>query len=157
MIDGLSVRDLAVNYHTDAGAVTAVDRVSFDVPAGTRLGIVGKSGSGKTTTALALIQLLRPPGRVDGGSAWIDGLDLVALNQEQMRAHRLRTVSYIPQGAMNSLNPVLRVGHQMRNVLVDHNEASRAAIMGSRSRRRCLASTSMRALLGFFRTSYPAA
>jgi len=122
--DGLFVRNLVVNYHTDAGAVTAVDQVSFNVPAGTRLGIVGESGSGKTTTALALIQLLRPPGRVDGGSATIDGLDLIALSQKQMRAHRLRTVSYIPQGAMNSLNPVLTIGRQMRNILVDHNEGT---------------------------------
>ena len=122
MSAGLSVRDLAVNYHTDAGAVAAVDRVSFDVGAGTRLGIVGESGSGKTTTALALIQMLRPPGRVDGGAATVDGLNLVALSPDEMRGHRLRTVSYIPQGAMNSLNPVLRIGRQMRNVLVDHDE-----------------------------------
>jgi len=122
MIKGLRVTDLVVNYHADAGVVAAVDRVSFDVPSGTRLGIVGESGSGKTTTALALIQLLRPPGRVDGGSATIDGLDLLALSQAEMRAHRLRTVSYIPQGAMNSLNPVLTIGNQMRNVLVDHGE-----------------------------------
>lgn len=122
MSAGLSVRELAVNYHTDAGPVAAVDRVSFDVGAGTRLGIVGESGSGKTTTALALIQMLRPPGRVDGGQARIDGLDLVDLSPDAMRAHRLRTVSYIPQGAMNSLNPILTIGRQMRNVLVDHGE-----------------------------------
>ena len=122
MSAGLSVRDLAVNYHTDAGAVAAVDCVSFDVGAGTRLGIVGEFGSGKTTTALALIQMLRPPGRVDGGAATVDGLNLVALSPDEMRGHRLRTVSYIPQGAMNSLNPILSIGRQMRNVLVDHDE-----------------------------------
>ncbi len=125
MIEGLSVRDMTVNYHTDAGAVAAVDRVSFDVPARTRLGIVGESGSGKTTAALALIRLLRPPGRIDGGTAKVDGVDLLSLDAERMRAHRLRTVAYIPQGAMNSLNPVLTIGHQMSNVLVDHGEKPR--------------------------------
>ncbi len=122
MTSGLSVRRLLVNYHTDAGAVAAVDEVSFDVPAGTRLGIVGESGSGKTTTALALIQMLRPPGRVDGGKATIDGIDLVAISPDQMRTHRLRTVSYIPQGAMNSLNPVQTIGRQFSNVLIDHKQ-----------------------------------
>ncbi len=124
MIEGLSVRDLTVNYHTDAGPVAAVDRVSFDVPSRTRLGIVGESGSGKTTVALSLIRLLRPPGRIDGGKAEVDGLDLLSLDAEKLRAQRLRTIAYIPQGAMNSLNPVLTIGHQMSNVLVDHGEKS---------------------------------
>jgi peptide/nickel transport system ATP-binding protein len=124
MNTGLSVRQLLVNYHTDAGPVAAVDGVSFDVPVGTRLGIVGESGSGKTTTALALIQMLRPPGRVDGGKATINGIDLVAISPDQMREHRLRTVSYIPQGAMNSLNPVQTIGRQFSNVLIDHNQKS---------------------------------
>ena len=118
---GLQVRDLVVNYHTDDGIVRAVDGASFDVPAGQRLGLVGESGSGKTTTALALIQMLRAPGRVDGGTAMVGGIDLLALNEQEVREHRLRTVSYIPQGAMNSLNPVLSVGKQMRNALVDHD------------------------------------
>jgi peptide/nickel transport system ATP-binding protein len=95
--------------------------MSFDVPQGRRLGIVGESGSGKTTAALALIQMLRPPGRVDGGSAMVDGIDLLSLGPEEIREHRLRTASYIPQGAMNSLNPVLTVSRQMRNALNDHN------------------------------------
>ena len=119
--EGLQVRDLVVNYHTDDGIVRAVDGASFDVPAGRRLGLVGESGSGKTTTALALIQMLRAPGRVDGGTAVVGGIDLLALSEQEVRKHRLRTVSYIPQGAMNSLNPVLSVGKQMRNALVDHD------------------------------------
>ncbi len=123
MSAGLAVRDLTVVYHTDDGPVRAVDAASFDVAAGARLGIVGESGSGKTTTALALIQMLREPGRCEAGSATIDGVDLLALPPKAMQRHRLRTVSYIPQGAMNSLNPVLRVGRQMRNALVDHGIA----------------------------------
>ena len=103
---GLEVRDLNVTYRTAAGAMRAVDSVSFDVAQGERLGLVGESGSGKTTTALALMQMLRPPGRCDGGTAVIDGTDLLALPPAAMREQRLRTISYIPQGAMNSLNPV---------------------------------------------------
>jgi peptide/nickel transport system ATP-binding protein len=121
MAQGLQVRDLVVNYHTDDGIVRAVGGASFDVPPGRRLGLVGESGSGKTTTALALIQMLRAPGRVDGGTARIGDVDLLSLSPQKMRQHRLRTVGYIPQGAMNSLNPVLPVGRQMRNALVDHD------------------------------------
>jgi peptide/nickel transport system ATP-binding protein len=121
MAEGLQVRDLVVNYHTDDGIVRAVAGASFDVPPGRRLGLVGESGSGKTTTALALIQMLRAPGRVDGGTAKIGDVDLLSLSPQEMRKHRLRTVGYIPQGAMNSLNPVLPVGRQMRNALVDHD------------------------------------
>ena len=118
---GLRVRDLTVVYHTDDGPVAAVDDSSFDIAPGERLGIVGESGSGKTTTALALIQMLRPPGRVEAGSAIIDGVDLLKLGPADMRLHRLRTVSYVPQGAMSSLNPVMTIARQFRNALVDHD------------------------------------
>lgn len=120
-MNGLALRDLTVIYHTEDGDVRAVDATSFNVAAGERLGLVGESGSGKTTTALALIRLLRPPGRVGAGKALIDGVDLLTLDPAAMREHRLRTVSYIPQGAMNSLNPVLRIGKQMENALIDHD------------------------------------
>jgi ABC-type dipeptide/oligopeptide/nickel transport system ATPase component len=139
MGEGLQVRDMIVNYHTDDGVVAAVDRASFDVAPGRRLGLVGESGSGKTTTALALIQMLRAPGRVDGGTAMIGTTDLLGLSPAEMREARLRTVSYIPQGAMNSLNPVLNVGRQMANALQDH---------GIRPARRELAETIARALRG---------
>lgn len=138
MRGGVRVRDLVVNYHTDDGLVRAVDRTSFEVAPGERLGLVGESGSGKTTTALALIQLLRPPGKVDGGQAFVDGEDLLALPPAAMRERRLRTVSYIPQGAMNSLNPVLRIGQQMENALVDHGAG------GTGSARRALVADALR-------------
>ncbi len=127
MSAGLRVRDLTVNYHTDAGIVRAVDRACFDVTPGERLGVVGESGSGKTTMVLALLQMLRPPGRSEGGTAMVDGIDLLALPPAAMRHHRLRTISYIPQGAMNSLNPVQRIGRQMENAMIDHGVAADAA------------------------------
>jgi peptide/nickel transport system ATP-binding protein len=125
MSAGLQVRNLTVTYETDSGPVRAVHATSFDVAPGERLGVVGESGSGKTTTALALMQMLHPPGRCDAGSAVVDGIDLLALSPREMRQHRLRTISYIPQGAMNSLNPVLRVERQMRNAVIDHGVALR--------------------------------
>jgi peptide/nickel transport system ATP-binding protein len=124
MTMGLQVRDLNVTYRIQDEAIRAVDSVSFDVAQGERLGIVGESGSGKTTTALALMQMLRAPGRCESGTAVVDGIDLLALPPARMREHRLRTISYIPQGAMNSLNPVHTVEHQMRSAMLDHGVAS---------------------------------
>ena len=122
MNTALEVRNLTVTYRTDAGVVRAVDDASFDVAAGELLGLVGESGSGKTTTMLALMRMLRPPGRCERGSAVVDGTDVLALPQSALRAHRMRTITYIPQGAMNALNPVLTVLAQMRNAMVDHGE-----------------------------------
>jgi oligopeptide/dipeptide ABC transporter ATP-binding protein len=116
----LSVRDLHVHYHTPRGAVRAVDGVTFDIKAGERLGLVGESGSGKTTIALALMQLIRPPGRIEGGAVLVDGKDLLKLSDEQMRQHRLAVIAMVAQGAMNSLNPVIRVRDQIVDALKDH-------------------------------------
>jgi peptide/nickel transport system ATP-binding protein len=118
--DVLSVRDLHVHYHTPRGAVRAVDGVSFDIKAGERLGLVGESGSGKTTIALALMQLIRPPGKIEGGHVLIDGVDLIGLSDEQMRQRRLAVIAMVAQGAMNSLNPVIRVRDQILDALRDH-------------------------------------
>jgi oligopeptide/dipeptide ABC transporter ATP-binding protein len=118
--DVLSVRDLRVYYHTPRGAVRAVDGVTFDIKAGERLGLVGESGSGKTTIALALMQLIRPPGRIEGGEVLVDGVDLLKLNAEQMRQRRLALIAMVAQGAMNSLNPVIRVRDQIVDALKDH-------------------------------------
>src|ERR671926_610025 len=116
----LEVKDLRVYYHTPRGAVKAVDGVSFDVRAGERLGLVGESGSGKTTIALALMRLIRPPGRIEGGQVLVDGTNLLALDEEQMRQRRLAVIAMVAQGAMNSLNPVIRVRSQIVDALKDH-------------------------------------
>ena len=118
--DVLSVRDLRVYYHTPRGAVRAVDGVTFDIKAGERLGLVGESGSGKTTIALALMQLIRAPGKIEGGEVLIDGENLIGLTDEQMRQHRLAIIAMVAQGAMNSLNPVIRVRDQIVDALKDH-------------------------------------
>jgi oligopeptide/dipeptide ABC transporter ATP-binding protein len=116
----LEVRDLVVHYHTSRGAVQAVNGVSFDIREGERLGLVGESGSGKSTIALALLRLIRPPGRIEGGEMLLDGVDLLSLYEEEMRQVRLAKIALVAQGAMNSLNPVLRVKEQIRDGLNDH-------------------------------------
>jgi peptide/nickel transport system ATP-binding protein len=116
----LAIRDLAVDYFTTTRVIHAVRGVSFDVAVGERVALVGESGSGKTTTALALMQMIDPPGRITGGKALLDGEDLLALTGDAVRRMRLARVAYIPQGAMNSLNPVLRLREQILDGLVDH-------------------------------------
>lgn len=118
----LQVRDLRVHYHTPRGPLRAVDGVSFDLRAGERLGLVGESGSGKSTVALALLRLIKPPGRVEAGKALLEGVDLLAVPEKEMRRLRLAVIALVAQGAMNSLNPVLRVCDQIVDALRDHGE-----------------------------------
>ncbi len=116
----LRVEHLKVYYATPLGDVRAVDDVSFNVYRGEILGLVGESGCGKTTTAMAILRLVQPPGRIVDGHIWLDGVDVVRLSERELRRLRWETISLIPQGAMNSLNPVLRVGEQIRDVIEDH-------------------------------------
>jgi oligopeptide/dipeptide ABC transporter ATP-binding protein len=117
----LSVENLRVAYHTPAGAVKAVGGVSFDLQSGQRLGLVGESGSGKSTIALSLLRMIKPPGRIEDGSIVLDGVDLLALSDDQMRRTRLAKISLVAQGAMNSLNPVKRVKEQLMIGIRDHD------------------------------------
>jgi peptide/nickel transport system ATP-binding protein len=119
--DALRVQDLRVYFDTPAGPVKAVDGVSFSLKRGERLGLVGESGSGKTTTALAIMRLIKPPGRIEGGGIFLDDQDLLALSDERMRQVRFDQVSLIPQGAMNSLNPVMRIGEQITDIVRAHD------------------------------------
>ncbi len=116
----LRVKDLDVHYYTDAGVVKAANRVSFDLKPGERMGLVGESGSGKSTLALAILRMIKPPGRIAGGQILLEDTDLVTLSEEEMRQVRASRISMIPQGAMNSLNPILRVKDQIIDSMVDH-------------------------------------
>jgi oligopeptide/dipeptide ABC transporter ATP-binding protein len=118
----LQVEDLRVWYHTQRGPVKAVDGVTFGVLPEERLGLVGESGSGKSTVALALMRLIRPPGKIEGGSVRLDGLNLLEVPEDQMRRLRLATLALVAQGAMNSLNPVIRVREQIVDAMRDHDE-----------------------------------
>ena len=116
----LQVRDLQVSYYTDLGRATALNRVNLDLQAGEKLGMVGESGSGKSTMALAMMRMIKAPGRIESGSVDVDGVDLMSLSDEEMRLARLSRIAYIPQGAMNSLNPVMRIGAQMVDAIHAH-------------------------------------
>lgn len=118
--DVLQVRDLYVHYHTPAGPVRAVEGVSFSLRAGERFGLVGESGSGKSTTILALLKLLKAPARIESGQVLLGGDDLLQFSEDETRAARFARISLIPQGAMNSLNPVMRIKHQLMDTIQYH-------------------------------------
>ena len=124
----LRVRSLEVTYYTDAGRAKALDDVSFTLEAGQKLGMVCESGSGKSPLALAMMRMIKPPGRIEGGQVWVGDTNLQALDDEGMRKARLGKIAYIPQGAMNSLNPVVRIGAQMVDAIRAHvpNESRQA-------------------------------
>jgi len=116
----LQVRDLQVQYDTARGPVRAVNHVSLELKRGETLGLVGESGSGKTTLAMALVGLIRTPGHVAGGEILLDGRNIAGLSERQFRQIRLSEIALLPQGAMNSLNPVTRVREQILDGLRDH-------------------------------------
>lgn len=116
----LEIKELKVYYHVEAGAIRAVDGVDLQLFPGTKLGLVGESGSGKSTMALALMRMIKPPGRIEGGQMLLEGKDLLKLSEDEMRRVRLREISMIPQGAMNSLHPTMRVKDQIIEGLKDH-------------------------------------
>jgi oligopeptide/dipeptide ABC transporter ATP-binding protein len=116
----LEIKDLRTYFYVKAGTVKAVDGVNLHLNSGIKLGLVGESGSGKTTMALAVMRMIRPPGTIEG-QVLLDGKDLITLSGEEMRKVRLSQISYMPQGAMNSLNPVARIQAQITDGMVDHS------------------------------------
>ena len=126
MTDLLEVRDLTVQFDTEDGLVEAVDGVTFNVRSGEILGVVGESGSGKSVTALALLRLIRPPGRIVHGAVRFEGTDLVGLSEDEMRAVRGTRIAMVFQSPRTALNPVLTVGRQISRLFELHQGASRA-------------------------------
>ena len=122
----LSVDDLRTWFFTRHGVVKAVDGVSFEVGQAETLAIVGESGCGKSMTALSLMRLVPdPPGRIISGTVVLDGRDLTALSEEDMRDVRGNDISMIFQEPMTSLNPVMTIGTQIGEALVLHQELSK--------------------------------
>ncbi len=116
----LVVENLSVHYQTPKGPAKAVNDVSFSLQPGQRLGLIGESGSGKTTMATALLRLTRAPGRIAGGRVLLGGRDIIAMSKRELRQTRLRDIAMIPQGAMSSLNPVMRLRDQMVDAIEAH-------------------------------------
>ena len=116
----LTVENLGIGYQTGKGLLKAVDGVSFTLEAGRSLGLVGESGCGKTTIGMALMGLLPPNGRITKGSIVLDGIELSALDEDELRKVRWSKVSMIFQAAMNALNPVRRISEQMLEAIQTH-------------------------------------
>jgi len=123
----LRVRDLVTQFHTEDGVVRAVDGVSFALARRRTLGLVGESGSGKSVANLSILRLVPdPPGRIVAGEIWFDGRDLLQLPAADMRRIRGKRISMIFQDPMTSLNPYLKVGRQLTEVLELHERCGRA-------------------------------
>jgi peptide/nickel transport system ATP-binding protein len=123
----LSVEDLRVEYLLHGGDLRVVDGVSFQIGAGEVFGLAGESGSGKSTIALSLVRLLRPPGVITGGRVLCEGRDVLAMSEAELRAFRWRRVSLVTQEAMNALNPLLTVGEQLADAILAHERVGRRA------------------------------
>jgi peptide/nickel transport system ATP-binding protein len=122
----LEIKDLRVYYDTPEGQVKAVDMVSFSLRPGDRLAVVGESGCGKTTLAMALMRLHKPPARIVSGEVILRGRDILKIPESEMPKVRLDQIALVPQGAMNSLNPVIRVKDQIIDGIVDHEGKKKA-------------------------------
>ena len=122
----LSVRDLAVGYATPAGLLQPVKGVSFDIAPREVVGLVGDAGSGKSTTALALLGLVRAPGRIIAGTVRFGGRDLLSLPDAEIRAIRGREIGIIVQNPRAALNPMLKIGRQIGHAYEAHNASTPA-------------------------------
>ena len=121
----LNIQDLQVAFHTEEGNITAVNKLNFALQQGETLGIVGESGSGKSQTAFAIMGLLAKNGRAQG-SVRFDGREILNLSEGRLNRIRAREIAMIFQDPMTSLNPYMKVGAQLAEVLVQHQGMSKA-------------------------------
>mgnify|MGYP000956187376 CR=1 FL=1 len=118
----LEIKHLKTYFDTLKGQYKAVDDVNFDLEYGEALGLVGESGCGKTTCALSIARLLPEEGKIYGGKILLEGTDMVQLSDDQIREKRWKDVSIVFQGAMNALNPVMKVGDQIAEAIMLHEK-----------------------------------
>jgi oligopeptide transport system ATP-binding protein len=122
----LEIKNLKTRFYTQDGVVKAVNDVSYTMNRGEILGVVGESGCGKSVHALSMMQLIpNPPGKITNGEVWLDGQDLLKLNEEKMQKVRGREIAMIFQDPMTSLNPVFTIGFQITEALLLHNDMTK--------------------------------
>ena len=122
----LSVRDLSVEYTSEGKVISAVNGVSFDLKRGRTLGLVGETGAGKTSTAKSIMRILPDiSSRITGGEIYLEGKEILCLSEKEMRRIRGRKVSMIFQDPMTALNPIIKVGEQIREVIIQHNSINK--------------------------------
>jgi peptide/nickel transport system ATP-binding protein len=121
----LRVEHLTTVFDTARGPVAAVDDVSFEIRAGETLGLVGESGSGKSVTALSIMRLVQPPGRIAGGRVLFKGSDLLTVEERTIQAVRGADIALIFQEPMTALNPVFRIGDQIAETLIVHGRGTK--------------------------------
>ncbi len=121
-MDILNIKDLRVYFDSPHGSVKAVDGVSFDIAKGEVFGLVGESGSGKTLTALSILRLVSQPGKIVSGSVMFGGRDLLALDEESLRAIRGSKISMVFQEPASAFNPVFTIGYQVSEAITAHQK-----------------------------------
>ena len=122
----LEIKDLQVQYHTEDGTVYALNHVDLELDDGETLGLVGETGAGKTTLAKSIMRLIPdPPGKIEGGVIEFEGRDLLKASGAEIRAVRGNQISMIFQDPMSSLNPVVRVGEQIAEVIRVHEKCTK--------------------------------
>ena len=147
----LEIKDLRIHYVTDDATVEAVNGISLTIEKGETLGLVGETGAGKTTTALGVLRLVPdPPGKIVEGSILFEGRDIMRLKDSELRKIRGNEISMIFQDPMTALNPVLRVGEQVAEVIRLHEGCSKAQAM-----KRAIEMLEMVGIRGERSTDYP--
>lgn len=130
----LDIRDLTVQFDTDSGVVHAVNHLNMQLEEGKALGFVGETGAGKTTTALAILQLIQsPPGEITSGEIWFKGQNVREMTEAELRNMRGREIAMIFQDPMTSLNPIMTVEEQIMEMISLHSD-----LKGSEIRERAL-------------------
>jgi len=121
----IEVDNLKIYFMTRRGPAKAVDDIGFSIEKNKTLGLIGESGCGKTTTAMSLMKLIKPPGKIVGGSIRYMGNDIVPMTDEQIRRLRGKEISIVRQEAQNALNPVLTIGKQITEMILEHESVTR--------------------------------
>ena len=109
----LQIKDLKVNFYTYRGVVKALDGIVLAIQQGESIGLVGETGCGKSVTARSIIRLISPPGRIESGQVLLNGVDLLTLEEHELRAIRGRKISFIFQEPKKALDPTATVGNQL--------------------------------------------